>query len=74
MITGSKSGASIEFTAEQSTCQRHAHDDAVLHANSLREMQRVQWLDWDWSTARGLASRKLALRVLEGFGIETAAA
>lgn len=29
--------------------------DTVLHTNSLREMQRVQWLDWDWSTARGLA-------------------
>jgi CubicO group peptidase (beta-lactamase class C family) len=27
----------------------------VLQPNSLREMQRVQWLDWDWSTARGLA-------------------
>lgn len=30
-------------------------DDGVLKANSLREMQRVQWLDWDWGTARGLA-------------------
>ncbi len=27
----------------------------VLKANTLREMQRVQWLDWDWGTARGLA-------------------
>ena len=29
--------------------------DGVLQANTLREMQRVQWLDWDWGTARGLA-------------------
>jgi len=27
----------------------------VLAANTLREMQRAQWLDWDWSVARGLA-------------------
>ena len=30
-------------------------DEAVLKANTLREMQRVQWMDWDWSIARGLA-------------------
>jgi len=30
-------------------------DDAVLKANTLREMQRVQWLDPDWQAARGLA-------------------
>jgi len=30
-------------------------DEAVLKANTLREMQRVQWMDWDWSVARGLA-------------------
>ena len=29
--------------------------DRVLSANTLREMQRVQWMDWDWGTARGLA-------------------
>jgi len=29
--------------------------DEVLQANTLREMQRVQWMDWDWSVARGLA-------------------
>lgn len=29
--------------------------EEVLKANTLREMQRVQWMDWDWSTARGLA-------------------
>jgi CubicO group peptidase (beta-lactamase class C family) len=27
----------------------------VLAPNTLREMQRVQWLDWDWKVARGLA-------------------
>ena len=30
-------------------------DEAVLKGNTLREMQRVQWLDWDWGSARGLA-------------------
>ena len=29
--------------------------DEVLSGNTLREMQRVQWLDHDWSVARGLA-------------------
>jgi CubicO group peptidase (beta-lactamase class C family) len=29
--------------------------DRVLDGNTLREMQRVQWMDWDWSIARGLA-------------------
>lgn len=29
--------------------------DEVLRPDTLREMQRVQWMDWDWSTARGLA-------------------
>ena len=28
--------------------------DEVLSRNTLREMQRVQWLDPDWETARGL--------------------
>lgn len=27
----------------------------VLAGNTLREMQRAHWLDWDWKTARGLA-------------------
>jgi CubicO group peptidase (beta-lactamase class C family) len=31
------------------------YGDKVLESNTLREMQRVQWLDWDWGTARGLA-------------------
>lgn len=30
-------------------------DDSVLAGNTLREMQRPQWLEWDWSVARGLA-------------------
>ena len=30
-------------------------DNPVLSGNTLREMQRAQWLDWDWSVARGLA-------------------
>lgn len=30
-------------------------EDPVLNGNTLREMQRAQWLDWDWGTARGLA-------------------
>jgi CubicO group peptidase (beta-lactamase class C family) len=29
-------------------------EDEVLSANTLREMQRVQWMDHDWSAARGL--------------------
>jgi CubicO group peptidase (beta-lactamase class C family) len=29
--------------------------EEVLKANTLREMQRVQWMDQDWSVARGLA-------------------
>lgn len=29
--------------------------DEVLRSDTLREMQRVQWMDWDWSAARGLA-------------------
>ncbi len=28
--------------------------DEVLKGNTLREMQRVQWMDLDWSVARGL--------------------
>ncbi|MBT8047296.1 MAG: beta-lactamase family protein [Xanthomonadales bacterium] len=27
----------------------------VLEPNTLREMQRVHWMDWDWKVARGLA-------------------
>jgi CubicO group peptidase (beta-lactamase class C family) len=30
-------------------------DKEVLAPNTLREMQRVQWLDHDWKVARGLA-------------------
>lgn len=32
----------------------HGEGDSVLQSNTLREMQRVQWMDWDWSVARGL--------------------
>jgi CubicO group peptidase (beta-lactamase class C family) len=28
--------------------------EEVLHSNTLREMHRVNWLDTDWETARGL--------------------
>ena len=34
-------------------------DEEVLRASTLREMQRVQWVDPDWKTTRGL-----------GFGVE----
>lgn len=33
----------------------NGRQDEVLAPNTLREMQRVQWMDWDWSVARGLA-------------------
>jgi CubicO group peptidase (beta-lactamase class C family) len=29
--------------------------EEVLRPDTLREMQRVEWMDWDWSAARGLA-------------------
>ena len=29
--------------------------DQVLSANTLREMQQVHWIDWDWETSWGLA-------------------
>jgi len=29
--------------------------DQVLSTNTLREMQRVHWIDWDWETSWGLA-------------------
>jgi len=43
-------------------------DDSVLAANTLREMQRVQWLDADWQVARGLAFGvyKVGERILVG--------
>ena len=34
---------------------RAGESKEVLSANTLREMQRVQWMDWDWKVARGLA-------------------
>jgi len=44
--------------------------DEVLQANTLREMQRVQWMDWDWSVARGLAFGvyRIGNRTLTGHG------
>ena len=44
--------------------------DDVLNANTLREMQRVQWIDHDWSVARGLAFGvyRLESRTLVGHG------
>ncbi len=32
----------------------NTHETEVLEANTLREMQRVHWLDQDWEFARGL--------------------
>lgn len=29
--------------------------DPVLSSNTLKEMQRVHWMDWDWDTSWGLA-------------------
>ena len=42
----------------------------VLSPNTLREMQRVQWMDWDWTTARGLAFGvyRIGNRTLTGHG------
>jgi len=44
--------------------------EEVLRANTLREMQRVQWMDWDWSVARGLTFGvyRIGDRTLTGHG------
>lgn len=34
---------------------RAGSPDEVLAANTLKEMQRVHWMDWDWGTSWGLA-------------------
>lgn len=34
---------------------RNGESDEVLQRNTLREMQRVHWMDWDFSTSWGLA-------------------
>ena len=34
---------------------RAGSDDPVLSSNTLKEMQRVHWMDWDWGTSWGLA-------------------
>ncbi len=44
--------------------------EEVLQPNTLREMQRVQWMDWDWGIARGLAFGvyRIGDRTLTGHG------
>lgn len=44
--------------------------EQVLNPNTLREMQRVQWLDWDWNNARGLGFGvyRVGNRTLTGHG------
>lgn len=34
---------------------RAGSGDKVLSANTLKEMQQVHWMDWDWGTSWGLA-------------------
>jgi CubicO group peptidase (beta-lactamase class C family) len=34
---------------------RGGAQDPVLATNTLKEMQRVHWMDWDWKTSWGLA-------------------
>ncbi len=33
---------------------RAGSNDPVLSSNTLKEMQRVHWMDWDWGTSWGL--------------------
>ncbi len=49
---------------------RAGESKEVLSANTLREMQRVQWMDWDWKVARGLAFGvyRVGGRTLTGHG------
>lgn len=44
----------VKFASWQFRVLENESDD-ILAPNTLREMQRVQWMDWDWDTARGLA-------------------
>jgi CubicO group peptidase (beta-lactamase class C family) len=46
--------ASWQLRVLDPDAEGHAEAEAVLARNTLREMQRVQWLDPDWETARGL--------------------
>jgi CubicO group peptidase (beta-lactamase class C family) len=49
---------------------RSGASDEVLQPNTLREMQRVHWMDWDWETSWGLAFGiyRLDDRTLTGHG------
>ena len=49
---------------------RAGSDDAVLASNTLKEMQRVHWMDWDWGTSWGLAFGiyRIEDRTLTGHG------
>jgi CubicO group peptidase (beta-lactamase class C family) len=49
---------------------RAGSDDPVLASNTLKEMQRVHWMDWDWGTSWGLAFGiyRIGDRTLTGHG------
>jgi len=49
---------------------RSGTGDKVLSGNTLREMQRVHWMDWDWDTSWGLAFGiyRMGERTLTGHG------
>jgi CubicO group peptidase (beta-lactamase class C family) len=49
---------------------RAGSDDNVLSTNTLKEMQRVHWMDWDWGTSWGLAFGiyRIGERTLTGHG------
>ena len=49
---------------------RAGGNDTVLSGNTLREMQRVHWMDWDWTTSWGLAFGvyRIGERTLTGHG------
>jgi CubicO group peptidase (beta-lactamase class C family) len=46
--------ASWQLRVLDPDAEGHDAAEGVLGRNTLREMQRVQWLDPDWETARGL--------------------
>ena len=49
---------------------RAGAENPVLAPNTLREMQRVHWMDWDWQTSWGLAFGiyRIGERTLTGHG------
>ena len=49
---------------------RAGAEDPVLSGNTLREMQRVHWMDWDWKKSWGLAFGvyRIGERTLTGHG------